>query len=362
MRIINIVDEVSAVNFGIWNAAIATSEYLFRDFNVLSEIWYPQTDFKANFSEYKGLTHRALPSTRQSYLLENIFPQLNAANDLIVTHGAWRFPTRWGATLKEKGLRWMYVPHGMLEPWSMDQKKWKKLVYFHLVESRLAKKADLVRAVGHPEFLNLKKFFTNVVHITNGVPDLKFPLQKKIAPPYICLFMARLHFKKGIVPLVEAWLQSNLKNNAQFKLVIAGPDNGELDKIKQLLQNNAAFNIEYVGTVHGRQKQKLLTESHFYFLPSLSEGFPTSVVEAMQYGLVPYISPGCNFPEAFQQDMAINIGTEKVDIIMALNVLSQNAEKVINMYSEKVSHFANSQYANSNVAALQMQHFRYLLS
>jgi hypothetical protein len=82
----------------------------------------------------------------------------------------------------------------------------------------------------------------------------------------------------------------------------------------------------------------------------------------MQYGLVPYITPGCNFPEAFQQDMAINIGTEKVDIMMALNALSQNAEKVINMYSEKVSQFANSQYANSNVAAQQMQHFRYLLS
>src|SRR5207249_4774582 len=64
----------------------------------------------------------------------------------------------------------------------------------------------------------------------------------------IFLFMARLHHKKGVLPLVKAWLHSPLQNNANYELVIAGPDEDELKKIKPLLAQSD--NAIYVGPIY----------------------------------------------------------------------------------------------------------------
>ncbi len=107
--------------------------------------------------------------------------------------------------------------------------------------------------------------------------------------------------KKGIVPLVKAWLQSALLNNTACRLIIAGPDEGELPLIQSLITD--ATNIEYIGMVSGDAKDKLLASASYYLLPSFSEGFPTSLLEAMEKGAIPVITRGCNFNEVFEQNI-----------------------------------------------------------
>ncbi|MEJ0030745.1 MAG: glycosyltransferase [Bacteroidota bacterium] len=87
--------------------------------------------------------------------------------------------------------------------------------------------------------------------------------------------------------MVEAWHAINSQNNS-VKLIIAGPDEGELKHIQHLIKGN----VEYAGAVYGDGKKKLLNEASYYLLPSYSEGFPTSVLEAMSYGQIPLISSG----------------------------------------------------------------------
>lgn len=361
MRIINIVDELSGVNFGIWNAAVAPGNYLYRQYGIESQLWYPQTDFKADFSAYVGLTPIALPDT-QIRTLHQFLKQglIQPKKDVIVTHGTWRYPTHWGAALKKIGFKWMYVPHGMLEPWSLAHKKWKKFFYFHLIEKRLAQKADVVRAVGYPEYVNLKKHFSRVEHIPNGVPDLELDNLNKNYPPFTCLFMARLHMKKGIIPLVEAWKESKLCNNENFVLKIAGPDDGQLEKLQTLLTADVN-NVQYLGPKFGTEKAKLLEKAHFYFLPSISEGFPTSVVEAMQYGAIPFISSGCNFPEAFDAQVAFEVGIDKNSLIQTCNMLASNAELIFTSNTGKVQQYANTNYTNSRIATLLYNQVQKLL-
>jgi glycosyltransferase involved in cell wall biosynthesis len=146
------------------------------------------------------------------------------------------------------------------------------------------------------------------------------------------LFMARLHYKKGIVPLVKAW-KAVMSDRSDKMLVIAGPDEGELDRIRPLVGDNA----KYIGPVYGEEKTEWLKKSHYYFLPSYSEGFPTSVLEAMSYGLIPLISEGCNFPQVLDMQLGYQAEPDERQLIMLLS-------KIRDVAFDKLQSMKNMQY------------------
>lgn len=95
------------------------------------------------------------------------------------------------------------------------------------------------------------------------------------------LFLGRIYEQKGIYDLLEAF--SKLKNEfSDIRLSICG--DGELDKInKFIVENNLTSNIKCYGWVSGKEKEKLLTKSSIFLLPSYNEGMPMSILEAMAY-------------------------------------------------------------------------------
>jgi hypothetical protein len=90
-----------------------------------------------------------------------------------MTHGSWRFPTRWGYKLSRLGYKWIYLPHGMLEPWSLRKHKLKKSIYFSLFEIPMVRKADMVGGTSTPEFANLKKLFLEAEYTPSGIDPAK---------------------------------------------------------------------------------------------------------------------------------------------------------------------------------------------
>jgi glycosyltransferase involved in cell wall biosynthesis len=302
MNIIHVVTNAEKVNFGIWNAALLGTSYATEVKQANCELWVCHGEVSVKIEA--PVTVRLLNGKSVAAAIDDItkFP----ANDtIIVTHGCWGRPSKIGAGARKKGYAWIYTPHGMLEPWSMSQKAFKKKVYWNLIEKRLTTGAGFVRSVSMVENKNLVNIFSQpVVNVYNGVLLPSFERKadnKKLS----FLFMARLHLKKGIAELVEAW-KHEMGNNEKFELIIAGPDDGELTN----LQPHIGGNIKYVGPVYGDEKRKLLKESHYYILPSKSEGFPTSVIEAMSYGMIPVISKGCNFPDVFEKQLGYEVGED----------------------------------------------------
>lgn len=358
MRIVNIIDSFEKVNFGIWNAAIATAPVLKEKFYANSELWYPVTEYDIK-PEIDCVSLDLNKDTFKSMIKSR---GLSSNNDIIVSHGCWQYPTRWGCELKKLGFKWIYVPHGMLEPWSMEQKKWKKYLYFRLIENRFAGKADCVRAVGKPEYKNLKNYFQNVVLIPNGTNNIPYPVKDWNSGIKQFLFMGRLHFKKGIIPLVQAWKKSSLYKSGKHKLVIAGPDDGELNKLKKELLSVPESDICYLGAIYGEKKDKILKESHFYVMPSYSEGFPTSVIESMQYGLIPVISDGCNFPEAFENNLAVKIAPNENEILMALQTANNLGTQEAKEWSFRVWKFVAINYSLEKIADQQYELYSKLIT
>lgn len=303
MKIINIVSSVSKINYGVWNAAVFGTDYLKSAHQVDSELWI----CTKSVSDYESIAVPFFYFDNQQKTKSGFSNWLNGYDTketVFVTHGAWLEPTKMGFWAKKKGYKWVHLPQGMLEPHALKTSKWKKKAYFTLFEARYLKKVDFVRAVSDPEHENLKSIFPRIIRIFNGV---KVPVESigKDTKQTIYLFLARLHKKKGIVHLTEAWA-NEMYSRPNSKLIIAGPDEGELEKIKSKVHHN----IEYVGAVFGEQKIQLLRQAHYYVLPSYSEGFPSSVVEAMSYGAIPVISSGCNFPQVFEQNLGFEVGTD----------------------------------------------------
>lgn len=361
MRIIHIVDHVGRVNYGIWSAAVILTPWLLENHIVKSEIWFPAETLPETMPDFYGAEPVPLANTKVNQALKTANERgLNVADTIIITHGTWRYPTLWGKVLKRAGYKWQYVPHGMLEPWSMQQKAFKKKLYFHLIELPAARAADMVRAVGAPELVNLRKYFPKAVLRPNGVPLQAYPEKDWHGKRHV-LFMARLHHKKGIIPLMKAWLKSDLNRNDQWQLVIAGPDDGELGTLQELLAQNPETNIQYLGSVYGAQKQEWLLNSHFYALPTVSEGFPTSVVEAMQAGLVPLTSKGANFPEAMEAGLMVELTQEEKDIVSALHAIAQFSEQEYHALSTKCKAFINQGYTLDVLGQTAFQDFQKLL-
>ena len=359
MRIINIVDRLDRVNFGIWNAAIATVRNLQENHGIASEIWFPEETREAAEEELNGARPRGLPALDRDALEAAVLDaRLDPARDVIVSHGCWQYPTRWGQLLKRRGYAWLAVPHGMLEAWSLSQKRIRKILYFHVLEKRALLLADRIRAVGQPERVNLRKVFgERVVWIPNGVPSRAGTRNEGVkANGRIFLFMARLHHKKGIIPLLEAWKASSLADRTDCELKIAGPDDGELVALERFLKENKAMsNVRYLGPVYGDEKAKLLQRSHFYVLPSHSEGFPTSVLEAMQAGMVPIITPGCNFPEAIEAGPGIAIRTDVPSIQAGLEQALALKDADYATVSRLAVELIESRYTHSRIAEEQAE-------
>ena len=124
MKVINIVDNASKINYGIWNAAISTTKILAEKYQIESDLWYPAIE---NSLIDRDMNTTALSATHIRYIEQLVERKgLHPSHTIINTHGCWRFPTLWGHRLAQLGFSWVYVPHGMLESWSVFSKMAKK--------------------------------------------------------------------------------------------------------------------------------------------------------------------------------------------------------------------------------------------
>ena len=359
MRIINLIKDVNPIRMGVFTAAINTAPFLYKNHNVTSELWFPGPDYAQDFPSVQTVS---LKDTSINHLKELILSRkLDPQNDIIVTHSPWSFQSIWGKYLASQGFKWVFVPHSNLAPWGLSQKWLKKKIYLALVEKRRLRNADVIRALSLPEKDFLARMFPGkeIVVMPTGINMPPVTVKSPEAEEKIFLFMARLHFVKNVVPLVNGWMASALQNHHGYKLVIAGPDDGELVKLQPLIQQSN--NIEYVGPIYKTEKEEWLKKSTFFILPSTSEGFSVSLIEAAARGLIPIITEGCNFPELLQKQLALVTGTTAESIKASLEKCMNLDNAEIEKLGNATQQFMQNNYSNELIAARQFELYNRLL-
>jgi len=120
--------------------------------------------------------------------------------------------------------------------------------------------------------------------IENGVP-LPLPVSRQYeSGPVRGIFLGSIGRRKGVPQLIEALVQAA----DGISLRLAGDEEypGDRSAMQALAQQHGvATRLEFVGAVSGTAKEAFLREADFFVLPSLAEGLPISLLEAMASGL-----------------------------------------------------------------------------
>lgn len=181
------------------------------------------------------------------------------------------------------------TPRGTLEPWSLQQSKWKKKIARWLYQDYDLKRCACIYATAEMEAQHIRELgFTNpICVIPNGIETDGYPCRKdeSLVKKQI-LFLSRVHPKKGIEVLIDAF--ANIYQDFPgWKVVIVG--NGE-NAYRQALSFKISKlgldkSVEILSPVFGEAKVKLYQESSVFCLPSYSENFGMVIAEAMSCGV-----------------------------------------------------------------------------
>ena len=257
--------------------------------------------------------------------------------NLIDVQGLWSSASLFNLIYnKLRPTPYIVTPRGMLEKWALSQSYFKKLIYYHLIEKYHLKNATCLRATSDMEMNTFKKlgFKNKIINIPNSIkiPTLNQKIKFKIKKKKRILFLNRIHEKKGISELLNAWKHIHNKY-LDWELVICGFDeNGYRDKMIKLSNDLKLNRVVWKDFVMGKDKDKLFRSSDLFVLLSHSENFGLSIAEALSFGL-PVITT-TNTPwkdlEKYKCGWCIDLKMKKI-VKTIENAICLNPKKIILM-------------------------------
>jgi glycosyltransferase involved in cell wall biosynthesis len=207
---------------------------------------------------------------------------------LVHLHGLWRAVVHHAAAAARHAARpVVWAPMGMLEPWALRHRGWKKRLAWSLYQRRDLAAAAAVHATSRLEADGIRGagVRTPIAVIPLGVAAPE-PRPDRLVPAGVrtALFLSRIHPKKGLLILLEAWARLRPPG---WRLVIAGNDEGghTAEVTAAIALHGLADVVHLSGPTFGAAKEKAFAEADLFVLPSLSENFGVVVAEALVRGL-----------------------------------------------------------------------------
>ena len=220
-------------------------------------------------------------------------------------HGFYVYPNFVvGRLTRRRGLPLVYHPHGMFEPWILGRSRWKKRMAHWLFEGANFRHVRLWRALTRKEAEQVRAVVgpaARIVVAPNGMDlaPVRMATFSRANGRRRALFLGRLHPKKGLRLLIQAW--ARMAGEAKdWELVVAGPDeNGHEAEVRQWVRETGLDgSVSFVRAVSGPSKYELIASADLFVLTSYSEGLPMAPLEAMAAGVPVLLTDACNLPEA----------------------------------------------------------------
>lgn len=249
----------------------------------------------------------AMPDIREKFLgnrAAKAMSSLIRSADFVHIHGVWESNLLRAAMLcRRYRVAYCICCCGMLDVWSMQQKAWKKKLALKFGFRKMLDGAAFIQALNQDEIelmrpLGLKPpsiIIPNGIFLSEveGREGTRADLPDR---PYV-LFLSRLHYKKGLDILADAFRQI-ASLFPEVDLVVAGPDGGaETEFLKTIREVGLEDRVHLRGGLYGDAKIKALKNAACFCLPSRQEGFSVAITEALACGVPVVITDACHFPE-----------------------------------------------------------------
>lgn len=230
--------------------------------------------------------------------------------------------------------------HGSLPVIEERGRQGRKIIFNRLFSNLILKNISGVIALNDEERKNYKHLGVpdeKIDIIPNGIDIEEFrclPDPAEFRNRYnikrdekIILFVGRIHEIKGLDILINAF-HGILQGIRGVKLVLAGPDDGYMQTLKGIvLEKGILSDIIFTDLLSGEEKLAAYSAADIFVLPSRSEGFPVTVLEACASGLPVVITDRCNFPEIKTYGAGLEVPCMEFPLYEALISLLANDEQ-----------------------------------
>ncbi len=226
--------------------------------------------------------------------------------DAVHLHSVFQWPTLAAARAAERaGVPWIVAPRGMLVPELIAARgRWRKSLWLRLFERRTIERAAGFHATTEIEARDAERLgltLPRVYVVPNGVEadpwagelEALAPAVRELVsdPQPFILALGRVSWKKGLDRLIEAMAAVTASG---ARLAIAGNDEeGLIPRLERLAeQKEVCERVHFLGPVDGAEKSALLARCALLAMPSTSENFGNSLLEAMAAGRPVLATPG----------------------------------------------------------------------
>ena len=228
---------------------------------------------------------------------------------------------------------------GMLEPWALRHKAWKKRVAWQVYQERDLRRAASHHATSEREADHLRRLGLGVpiTTIPNGIDIPSWPELCRLRSAHlsrknkIALFLGRLYPVKGLPMVVEAWARVRPKG---WNLVIAGPDEaGHRTEIERTVRRHGLTEqVSLPGSVALQDRLSVYATADLFVLPSYSESFGMAIGEALACGLPVVTTTGTPWSQITVRGCGWYVTPTVEGLAGALrNATSSDAATLINM-------------------------------
>jgi glycosyltransferase involved in cell wall biosynthesis len=357
-------------NQGIALDLVTTNANGSTDLNVPLHTWICQGSYRIQYFPHWHWKDYKISLSLTKWLFKQV-----ADYDLVHTIALFSYPilvTHWACQWHR--VPYVMNPQGMLEPWALSYKAWKKRLYYTLLEKNALQKASAIQMLAKREAENAAPLdlSTPFIIIPNGInqadlenlpdADLFYQHFPDTQNKTLLLFLGRIDPKKGLDLLAPAFAALH-QQFPETHLVIAGPDNvGFLPKVQQLFAEAGCLDaVTFTGMIQGSLKYAALTAASVYVAPSYSEGFSLSILEGMAAGLPCVFTTGCNFPEAKTAQVAHVVDADSQKIAAALTECLQHPQQT-KMMGDRARQFIFEHYTWEQIAKQLIQTYTAILT
>lgn len=247
--------------------------------------------------------------------------------DFVHLHGLWSRIVLHGAHAADAAqIPYAIRPAGTVDPWSLRQRPLKKRVALALAWRRILERARFVHMLNEDERKlagpviprATMKVFPNGVFLEELEPlpsaDAFFGQHPELQGRRFVLFLSRLHYKKGLDLLADAFA-GVARRLGDVDLVVAGPDQGARAGFERAVERLGISNrVHVVGPLYGESKIAALTAASCFCLPSRQEGFSVAITEALAVGCPVVVTAACHYPEVTQHGAGFETTLDASDI------------------------------------------------
>ena len=302
MNISHVMPVVSPEKF--FNTKYLYHEEAKRGHKVNFITWNPQQTYRI-LSVNERLKVYLLPGPNISFLrniINPLIPDLGACIraskvDVIHAHQLFKLTTLSSAIVSKKlDVPLIVTMHGVIAPEGFLLEGAQQ-IYYYTLGKMICKIASKIRCLTQRDALDMFRFGCpreKIVIIPNGIDTEKFKPENQGLPNTI-FWGGRFVSGKGLEYLIKA-LKIIEKKHHNFRLIMAG-DGYLFHKIHNLVDDyGLSKNVIFEGRVPHNEIPKFLNSASIYVLPSIREGMPYALLEAMACGrpVVASNIPGIN--------------------------------------------------------------------